>query len=84
MAAPVVAGCAALLRAYFPDLTAEQIKQILMKSVTKVPGKMIMPVDDEKAEEAEDNNKKLKEGKISYKKLCKSARTRASLYGVSV
>lgn len=36
MAAPVVTGIAALLRSYFPDLTAVQIKNILLQSVTKV------------------------------------------------
>lgn len=32
MAAPVVAGVAAVLKSYFPHLTPEQIKKILMKS----------------------------------------------------
>jgi subtilisin family serine protease len=32
MAAPVVTGVAALLMSYFPDLTAEQVKHILMAS----------------------------------------------------
>lgn len=35
MAAPVVAGVAAVLKSYFPDLTAKQIKKILMKSSVK-------------------------------------------------
>jgi subtilisin family serine protease len=72
MASPVVAGCAALLRAYYPDLTAEQVKLILLKSVTKVSGKMVMPVDDEKKEKADEAHKTLKPGKIKYKKLCNS------------
>jgi len=33
MAAPTVAGVAAVLRSYFPDLTAKQIKKILVESV---------------------------------------------------
>ena len=32
MAAPVVSGVAALLMSYFPELSAEQIKTILMRS----------------------------------------------------
>ncbi|MBS1638316.1 MAG: S8 family serine peptidase [Bacteroidetes bacterium] len=32
MAAPVVAGVAAVLKSYFPELTPEQMKKILMKS----------------------------------------------------
>jgi subtilisin family serine protease len=34
MAAPVVSGVAALLMAYFPSLTAEQVKEILIESAT--------------------------------------------------
>lgn len=40
MAAPVVAGLAGLIRAYYPSLTAEQVKQVIMKSVTKVDQKV--------------------------------------------
>lgn len=36
MAAPVVAGLAALLRSYYPNLTAIQVKEIILKSVSKV------------------------------------------------
>jgi subtilisin family serine protease len=35
MAAPVVTGIAALLLSYFPQLTAKQIKMILMESAYK-------------------------------------------------
>jgi subtilisin family serine protease len=37
MACPYVAGAAALLKAYRPNLTAVQMKQILMQSVDKLP-----------------------------------------------
>lgn len=33
MASPVAAGCAALLWAYFPDLTSQQVKEILFETV---------------------------------------------------
>ncbi len=36
MASPVVAGLAALIREYYPKLTALQVKEIIMKSVVKV------------------------------------------------
>jgi subtilisin family serine protease len=36
MAAPVVTGLAALIRSYYPKLTAVQVKDIIMKSVVKV------------------------------------------------
>jgi subtilisin family serine protease len=37
MASPIVAGIAALIKSYYPKLTAIQIKAILMQTVTKVP-----------------------------------------------
>jgi len=43
MAAPVVAGVAAVLRSYFPTLTAVQVKSILMSTVTKMDNKVILP-----------------------------------------
>ena len=36
MAAPVVAGLAALIRSYYPKLTALQVKNIIMKSAIKI------------------------------------------------
>ena len=45
MAAPVVAGIAAVLRSYFPELTAIQVKEIILNSavkfdqIVKVPGR---------------------------------------------
>ncbi len=41
-ATPIVAGIAALLKSYFPSLTAKQIKEILMQSVYK-PDVMVVP-----------------------------------------
>mgnify|MGYP003675324064 FL=1 len=38
MASPVTAGVAAMLLSYFPDLKADQLKDILMKSVRKLDG----------------------------------------------
>lgn len=40
MAAPVVSGLAAILRSYYPQLTAEEVKAIILKSVTKVDQKV--------------------------------------------
>lgn len=36
MAAPVVTGLAALIRSYYPKLTAVQVKEVIMQSVVKV------------------------------------------------
>jgi subtilisin family serine protease len=43
MAAPVVAGIAAVLRSYFPSLSAKQVKYIIESSVTKIDGYVTNP-----------------------------------------
>ncbi|MDZ7613140.1 MAG: S8 family peptidase [Flavobacteriaceae bacterium] len=43
MAAPQVAGVAALIRSYYPELSAKQVKQIIMNSGTKVDLEVILP-----------------------------------------
>jgi len=48
MASPVVAGVAALLRSYYPKLSARQVKDIIMKSSTPINQKVIKPGSDEK------------------------------------
>ncbi|MGP8217399.1 MAG: S8 family peptidase [Bacteroidia bacterium] len=58
MAAPCVAGVAAIIREYFPNLSAKQVKKILMKSVTKIDFKVPLP----------GNNDKM----VSYTDLCAS------------
>jgi cell wall-associated protease len=51
MATPVVAGIAALVLEYYPHLTAEQLKDIIMRSVTSLKGKMVYkPGTKEKVE----------------------------------
>jgi len=43
MAAPMVAGLAATLRAYFPDLTAVQVKDIIMRSTVRYQEQVNLP-----------------------------------------
>lgn len=43
MAAPVVSGVAALIRSRYPDLSAKQVKDIIIKSAGKLPTKVIQP-----------------------------------------
>ena len=43
MACPVVAGVAALIREYYPELTAEQVKYVIDKSATPITEKVILP-----------------------------------------
>ncbi len=51
MATPVVAGVAALILEYYPNLNAEQVKDIIMKSVTSLKGKMVYkPGTEEKVD----------------------------------
>ncbi len=47
MAAPVVAGLAAVLRSYYPLLTAAQVKEVIMQSVEKQHIKVKKPGTDE-------------------------------------
>ncbi len=47
MASPVCAGVAALLRSYFPELTAKQVKTILMASVVPITEKVKVPGSSE-------------------------------------
>ena len=46
MAAPMVAGLAALLKGYFPELTMFQIKDIIFKSVQKIDRTTMIPGGD--------------------------------------
>ena len=45
MAAPAVAGVAAVIRSYFPKLSAAQVKQILMDSGVAGPGEVVLGGD---------------------------------------
>ena len=42
MAAPVVSGLAALLLAYFPELTAADLKRIILASATRYTDQMVV------------------------------------------
>lgn len=54
MAAPVVAGVAAVLRSYYPELSAKQIKEILMASTVKTNAEYNKPGSkDEKVKMSE-------------------------------
>ncbi|HYE96666.1 MAG TPA: S8 family peptidase [Rubricoccaceae bacterium] len=46
LAAPVVSGVAALLLAYYPELTPLQVRQILLDSATRYPTDMPVPGGD--------------------------------------
>jgi subtilisin family serine protease len=48
MAAPVVAGLAALIRSYYPKLNALQVKEIILKSVVKIDHKIEIKNEDSK------------------------------------
>jgi len=47
MAAPMVAGIAALLRSYFPDLKAQQVKEIILESAISVSLEVTKPGSEE-------------------------------------
>lgn len=51
MASPMVAGVAAIIRSYFPDLTADQVKDVIANSAVKQNRKVIKPgTEDEKVD----------------------------------
>jgi subtilisin family serine protease len=43
MAAPVVAGMAAMIRGMYPELTARQVRDVIRRSVQAVDGKVNRP-----------------------------------------
>lgn len=47
MAAPVVAGVAALIKSYFPKISAEELKQLLLDSSNKYPKLAVVVPDPE-------------------------------------
>jgi subtilisin family serine protease len=57
MASPAVAGVAALLKSYFPNLTAKQIKSIILDSTVKLAGQEVnLPGEKTKKDFAELSN----------------------------
>ena len=53
MASPNVAGVAALIRSYYPKLTASQVKQIIMDSGTPLKNAVFVGEDQHNANFAE-------------------------------
>ncbi len=49
MAAPAAAGVAALIRGYFPDLTAAEVRELLIRTAEPVKGKVRIPGGKAKA-----------------------------------
>lgn len=48
MAGPVTAGVAAIIRSYYPQFTAAEVKEILLQSVTTVKKKVLIPGENHK------------------------------------
>ena len=53
MAAPAAAGVAAIIRSYYPDLSARQVKDIMLKSVLPQEGEVTKPGATEKVKFSE-------------------------------
>jgi subtilisin family serine protease len=49
MACPATAGVAAMIRGYFPELTAEQVRDVLMKTTSPYKKKVVIPGTKKKA-----------------------------------
>lgn len=60
MAAPVVSGLAALILSYYPDLKPKQVREIIIKSVTKV------------AQKVKHTNERGESARVNFKELCVS------------
>lgn len=60
MATPVVVGLAALIMEYYPKLTAQQVKEIIMRSVVEVDHDVFLP------------GKSAVKTKVPFKSLCVS------------
>lgn len=60
MAAPVVSGLAALILSYYPDLSPQQVREVIMKSVSKVQQKVKL------------TNERGENVKASFSELCVS------------
>lgn len=58
MAAPVVAGIAGVIRSYYPELSAKEVREIIMESSVKVDQEVLLPGS--------------KENKTHFKNLSKS------------
>jgi len=48
MASPVTTGVAALLRSYYPDLTAVQVRDIILRSAVPIRKKVLLPGEKDK------------------------------------
>jgi len=48
MASPVATGVATIIRAYFPELSAKEVKEILLQSAVKYDKKVLLPGSEKK------------------------------------
>jgi len=62
MASPEVAGIATLVRSYYPQLSASQVKHIIMNSGTEINMEVVLPGSKSKENP---NGKKVKFSKLS-------------------
>ncbi|WP_445664582.1 S8 family peptidase [Fodinibius sp. AD559] len=53
MASPVVAGTAALIMAYYPELTTNQVRQIILENTTQYPNQQVIVPSEGNPQEAQ-------------------------------
>jgi subtilisin family serine protease len=73
MAAPVTTGVTALLMSYFPELTADQVKDIIVKSVVKYPDASVNKPGGKKEESISFNELSLTGGIVNALEAVKMA-----------
>lgn len=69
MASPAAAGVAAIIRSYYPDLSAKQVRQVMIQSVVKQDGEVYKPGTTEK---------------VPFSELCASGGTVSATNAVAV
>jgi subtilisin family serine protease len=73
MAAPVTSGVAALLMSYFPELSADQVKDIIVKSVVKYPDAKVNKPGGKKGEDISFNELSVTGGIVNALEAVKMA-----------
>lgn len=53
MASPVVAGTAALIMGYYPELTPQQVRQVILDNATKYPDQEVIVPHEGNPDESE-------------------------------
>lgn len=65
MACPATAGVAAIIRGYFPDLTAAEVKEVLMKTAVPYTSSIVIPGTEKGKEKGTMNDVSISRGMVN-------------------